>query len=534
MPRLPQIVQNQPLQGSGLSIGSAMAPAEAAARLGQDATNIGLELAHRQVQLQRSQRVMEKTALAVEGAAKLYDKLINDPSIPDNQLASKVQEGFKILHDNIGKDIKDSQVRELYDQNFQGLASQHIVSATRLQRERINSSAKAGLYDSLHILVGRAMDATHQEQDFLVGQIHANINGSIASKLITPEEGDKLLDAHLKEISTAKTIKAIREGPHQALADINADKFPDLTPVEKQFYLTQAQGQADALDAHIVALQEKGQAQAEKEYKVAQENAQTNITDRALHGMATFADVEEWKQAWHPTHDDYVQVFNAVKAGPDLFDNKVLEDRTLAVHMNPSLALKKQLATDFGIDHTLNKAQYEHLDLTLREALNHQGDEGKASLMRRHTEAKDQIARAFGLSGLDLTLSNVTDEVKQPLALALEALDQGSSAYNGMSDPLSIAPQIIKTYLPLAKSAFTARIKADVDLVPSQYARKNDKGQIDIGASVNAIGPFERAQARGMTREQYDSAIRSLKDIQFFGDAINHLNQAATEDLGRK
>ncbi|HYT24735.1 MAG TPA: hypothetical protein VEW05_31415, partial [Candidatus Polarisedimenticolia bacterium] len=99
MPRLPQIVQNQPLQGSGLSIGSAMAPAEAAARLGQEATNIGLELVHRQVELQRSQRVMEKTAQGAEAAAKLYDQILNDPSVPNDQIASRVQAGFKILHD---------------------------------------------------------------------------------------------------------------------------------------------------------------------------------------------------------------------------------------------------------------------------------------------------------------------------------------------------------------------------------------------------------------------------------------------------
>jgi len=98
-------------------------------------------------------------------------------------------------------------------------------------------------------------------------------------------------------------------------------------------------------------------------------------------------------------------------------------------------------------------------------------------------------------------------------------------------DPLVLAPHIIKTYLPLASSALAARIKADTDLLPSQYAKRNDRGQIDIPASVNALGTFQAAQARGITREQYDNAIRSLKDIQMFGDAISHLNQAAASQI---
>jgi len=198
-----------------------MAPGEAAARVGEEATNIGLELAHRQVQLQRSQRVMEKTAQGAEAASKLYDQILNDPTVPDNELAQRVQDGFKILHDNIGKDIKDSQVRQQYDENFQALTTQHIVHAIGVQRDRINSSAKATLDSSNDTLSNLAVDQTGPQLDAVIGQLHGNIAGAVANKLFTPEQGKKELDARLAEIQDAKGLKLIRTTPNQPSTSTN-------------------------------------------------------------------------------------------------------------------------------------------------------------------------------------------------------------------------------------------------------------------------------------------------------------------------
>lgn len=441
MPRLPQIVQDQPLQRSELSIGSAMQPAEAAARVGQEATSIGLELAHRQVELQRSQRVMEKTAQGAEAAAKLYDQILNDPSVPDNQLAQRVQDGFKILHDNIGKDIKDRQVRQNYDENFQALTTQHIVHAIGVQRDRITSSAVEALSSSNDKISNLAVDATGQQQDALIAQLHGNIASAVANKLLTPEQGAAELDKRITEIQHAKDLVLIRQDPDAAIKIIGAQDFKD--PVLKSELLNHAAAMSRSYDIQAREDARYADERAQKLRNDAIENDSTKLRMDALDGKLTHQALTETIQKYDQPGQ---KPFPATEA-EHLFDliNKplqqtpsdpnVLKSTELAVTSVIPAISKLDLANLYRKG-SLNLGDYTRLDEKLTTNLHYFADQSKSDVRDRQAQAEMVLRSDFGGN-------------PPVLGMALKDMAEGSIAQGGTSDPLKLLPLLQQKYKPL-------------------------------------------------------------------------------------
>lgn len=421
-----------------------MAPAEAAARLGQDATNIGLELAHRQVQLQRSQRVMEKTAQGAEAASKLYDQILNDPSVPNDQIASRVEAGFKILHDNIGKDIKDAQVRQNYDENFQALTTQHIVHAIGVQRDRINSSAKAALDTSNDTLSNLAVDHTGPQLDADIAQLHGNIAGAVANKLLTPEQGKNELDKRLADIQDAKGLKLIRTNPQSAIDFYKSDT--ELDPVHREIRLNQAIEQLDAQTRQARADQRFAEEQAQKLRNDSIENDSTQARLSALDGKLTHQALTELVQKYNQPGQ---KPFPATEA-EHLFDliNKPLQENPSDPNVRKSTELavtsvvpqitKRELANLYRKG-SLNLTDYTNLDNKLTTNLHYLADEAKSDVRQRQSQAEAVLRANFGGD-------------PAVMALALKDMAEGSMAQGGTQDPLKLLPLIQEHYKPLMQA----------------------------------------------------------------------------------
>lgn len=442
MPRLPQIVQDQPLQGSGLSIGSAMAPGDAAARLGQDAANIGTEMTQRIIDVQRSEQVMQKTSQGAEAAAKLYDQITNDPSIPNDQIAQHVQDGFKVLHDNIGSDIKDRKVREMYDQNFTALTEQHVVHAIGLQRDRIISSANASRADANDKLTNLAIDQTGPQLDAIIGQLHGNVASAVANRQITAEQGQKELDSALKTIDTGKTLQLIRNDPAQAFSDLqDQKKYTELDPVERQRLTNYAQYQVLAKAQQTLTDLREARIEQDKLRKSDISSDDTQLTLKATEGKLTHQDlaaiIQKYNQpGMEPFPSSRVEVLTDMinKPPQNPSDPKVLQNTELAVTAVHPTVTQSALA-DLYHQGTINLPDYIRLNDKLTANL-HYLDDHKLSAMRERQSQAEMVIRAY--FGGD----------PQIMGHALKDMSEGSAAQGGQTDPAKLLQPIIDRYKP--------------------------------------------------------------------------------------
>lgn len=517
MPRLPQIVQDQPLQGSGLSIGSSMAPGDAAARLGQDVANIGTEITQRIIDVQRSEQVMTKTAQGAEAAAKLYDQIANDPSIPNDQIAQHVQDGFKILHDNIGADIKDRKVRELYDQNFTSLTEQHVVHAIGLQRDRIISSANASRIDANDKLTNLAIDQTGPQLDAVIGQLHGNVASAVANRQITAEQGQKELDDALKQIDTGKTLQLIRNDPSQAFSDLqDPKKYTELDPVERQRLTTYAWNQVQANANQSLANMRAVQVEQQR---IRHENigqVDSQLTLLASKGQLTHQKVaeavEQFNQpGFEPFPAARIEVLSNMinkpfEAPSDPVIRKFAEG---AVTATVPTVTNEQLHNWY---HTgqLDTQDYNRLVDKLTTAQHYQADQTKEAMRSREVIAEDWIRNRYG--GAPLVYEQ-----------ALRDLADSSAARAGSKDPLSLIDGLQKKYDPmLLEPGGPSVAKVRNEFLSSQKAletaQQNYRGWNNVHYLKSPLG-FENQYAAEVATRKEDLIIKARAAGMYLGKA---------------
>jgi hypothetical protein len=518
MPRLPQIVQDQPLQGSGLSIGSAMAPGDAAARVGQDAANIGTEMTQRIIDVQRANQVMTKTAQGVEGAAKLYDQLSNDPSIPDDQLAQHVQDGLKILHDNLGADIKDRKVRELYDENFNSLTEHHVVNAIAEQRNRITSTALVGVDESNDTLAKRAVQTDDPiEHDRLIAQIHANTAGAVASKLLTAEQGHAKLDTSLRQVYIGSAERLIREQPDQAFSDLqDPEKFTELSPIERQVLTNDAWHQVQANANQSLANMRAVQVEQQR---IRHENigqVDSQLTLLASKGELTHQKVAEAVQQFNqpgfePFPAERIEVLSNMinkpfEAPSDPVIRKFAEG---AVTATIPTVTNEQLHNWY---HTgqLDTQDYNRLVDKLTTAQHYQADQTKEAMRSREVIAEDWIRNRYG--GAPLVYEQ-----------ALRDLADSSAARAGSKDPLSLIDGLQKKYDPmLLEPGGPSVAKVRNEFLSSQKAletaQQNYAGWNKVHYLQNTLGLTNQYQGEVATRKE-DLLIKARAAGMYLGKA---------------
>jgi len=530
MPRLPQIVADRVPQGGELSIGSAMAPGEALAGFGRDVTDIGSAMAQKQIELQRTRQLMEVTSTGALAANTVYESTIADPSVPNEKLSDTVQKGLQTVHDTIAQGIKDPIVRLRFDENFNGLTQQHVVRASSLQREREISASVAQLNGSNDTLAKQAVDATGQGQDALVAQIHANVAGAVAHKLITPEQGQKELGARLQEIQTAKTIKAIRENPHQALTDLQGDAYSDLDPVRRQDFIDQATNQALAQDHEAARLARQSAEDADKAATRKAELVTAQDVDLARDGKLPLTVLQQHLKDFNLSATQYDLIRNYIEKEPTSPSNRdTLDDMAMKVRSAyPSQSLKGQLGQLFQ-DHRanpsvgLNREDYMALDNELTTNLHHGQDESRSDVRYRHGQAERQIDDAFGVSGIDAMISRFGPDVQQARSLAQKYLFDHSAATGGHEEPLTLVPRILKTYLPLAQTAMQARIKGNMALVPERFRVLDANKNLKVAESAAAMGTVGEAGAHGLTQDQWYAGAAALKDLGDFQGVLSNM-----------
>jgi len=446
MPRLPQVVQNQPLQGSGLSIGSAMAPGEAAASLGRDVANIGTEMAQRVINIQRANQVMTKSAQGAEAAAKLYDQIKNDPTVPDAELAQRVQDGFKILHENIGADIKDRQVREIFDQNFQGLTTAHVVDAVAEGRRRIISTANAGRADSNDTNVNLAVTYPGGPiHDKAIADLMANTDSAVANKLITAEEGQKEKSLNLDKIEVGGVLRQIREDPSTAFADLqDPEKYKNLDAVMRQRLTTDAWNMVQANAQQALTNIRANEAEAAKIRHESISSDATNMRLLASEGKLTHQALADAVQKWRPTKAGEESFPGAeVSVLTDLI-NKPFESPSdpatrdwaeLAVTASRPTATVDELQNlrSRGILNTPDYLRYEGMLTTNLHYLN---DLAKEAMRSREVIAEDIIRNRYG-------------GAPKVFELALKDLADSSAARAGTKDPLALLKPLQDKYDPM-------------------------------------------------------------------------------------
>lgn len=505
MPRLPQTVQNQPLSASGLSISSSMQPGEAAASLGRDVANIGTEMTQRIINIQRANQVMTKSAQGAEAAAKLYDQIKNDPSVPDAELAQRVQEGFKILHDNIGADIKDRQVREIFDNNFQGLTTAHVVDAVSEGRRRIISAANAGRAESNDTNVNLAVTYPGGPiHDKAIADLMANTDSAVANKMITAEEGQKEKSLNLDKIEVGGVLRQIREDPSTAFADLqDPQKYTNLDAVMRQRLTTDAWNMVQANAQQALTNMRANEAEAAKIRHEGISSDVTNMRLLASEGKLTHQGLADAVQKWRPTKPGeesfpgpevsvLTDLINKPFESPS--DQATRDWAELAVTASRPTATVDQLQNlrSRGFLNTQDYLRYEGM---LTTNLHYLEDQAKEAMRSREVIAEDIIRNRYG--GAPLVFEQ-----------ALKDLADSSAARAGTKDPLSLLEPLQKKYDPMLLEVGGPTVaKVRQEFVSAQNALENAQKSLGNWKSVH----YNRAFFGG-TNQAIEDDIRIKKE----------------------
>lgn len=305
MPRLPQVVPDNPRtdpRTAQRSLGVAEAPGQALARLGQDIAGVGSEIFTQEQQLWQGRQVMEKTAEAAVQSRALYDQILNDPNIQDPDLAKTMQEGFKILHDRIGKDIKDPAVRFQYDEHFTRLTTGFAVDAIDQQRKRLIDHSIAASEMSLDALAKEVPTATSQRLDGIMSIAEGFLAHDVAIRSRTEAQATGRLQKFRKEAYTAHYDEQIRNDPGQAFTDLQKDTFLD--PVEKEYLINKAQGQVIAQANQAINDQKAAEAEVAKQRTLTMNADITNSVSSAMNGTYTHPQLEDLRLKYNDHHGE--------------------------------------------------------------------------------------------------------------------------------------------------------------------------------------------------------------------------------------
>jgi len=271
----------------------AQLPGDALANVGQDVATVGQGIFNEQQNLWRAREAMDKTAQSALESEKLYNQITTDPNIKDEDLVKNVQDGFKILHDRIGQDIKDPVTKLIYDKNFTALTVQRSIDAMTLQRSRTIDNGRASLLNSLDVMSRLVPDATGQRLDAILAQAQGNIAFAATSGLIKKEDAQQMMQQFRENAYTAKYDKQIRENPAQAFSDLQSDT--NLDPIKKELLIDKAEQTIQTQAAQYLADRKAADEEAAKQRKFHMDADVTNATDAALKGQLTYQNLEDIK-----------------------------------------------------------------------------------------------------------------------------------------------------------------------------------------------------------------------------------------------
>lgn len=518
MPTIPPLAANNATLRTtpfpGQDVQAAELPGEAMARLGEAAANIGNDLAQKQIQLQRMNQFNAlRTSASLQIDQLSRDEEATSQSTDQGYLdhEKRVTAGLNEIQQDTLKSAKDPAVRSELQNALDTQRQRAIIEARDFQRKAAINDGRAQLSTSLLADSQRATDSTGPALADILTGAHQRITDALHVGVITPEDAAHINQSFRSGISQARALGEIRRDAVQAYADLqDSSQYQDLTPVERQHFIDQAAGQATAVQRENLADSRYQDEQATKLFNQQRDDAVTALVSRARNGQLTLPQLEEQATQWHLKREDYGIIRDELEHLPTTPSNPaVLHDATIgATSVNPTV-------TNSQLQNWYTKGQLSRPDyLQLNEKLiaNSKGaqDQTKSDIRYRQSHAEESIKAAFGANGPLAVL----DEVKAPLSLALTELSNRSSALSGQEDPLIVAPQVIKKYLPLASEAAQQNVDAQRKLL--QYP------------TPQALGPLAAAQARGMTVQQWNDAASKLRELDSFQQEIKRMNSINT------
>lgn len=494
MPRLPQIIADQVPQGAPISVGAAQLPGEAYARFGSAVTDIGQEMAQKQIELQRTRQLMDATSTGALAANSFYQDTIADPNVPNEKLSDTVQKGLLAVHDKIAKGIKDPVVRQRFDENFTGLTIQHVVQATSLAQKREISASVATLNTSNETLASLAVDHTGQQLDSDLANMEGNLSGAVAHGMITSEQAQAESHRLRTEIYTARFVKEIRNDPFQAYKDLEGDT--NLGPLTRQDLLNRASTELEAQQRQALAQQDRDEREREKAFGKVRDSAVAEMVSRARNGQLTLPDLEDQRRNLDLDATQYDLIRNFIEKGPDHpSDPQKLLDYTITVNSSSAGAgLQTKLARDYSSG-ALARDDYWQLQTRLAENLK-RSEETDGKIKGRQAQAEQMLRADFGVTS---PLDQITGASKSAYSIALEELTKRSAAFGGAEDPLAIEPQIRGRYAPIGLFA----TKQSLDRLRSGLPFK----------TIQDIGTREQAKARGMSDAEYNQLVHRISEL---------------------
>lgn len=287
MPPQKRIISDVTPQFAGRSLAAAEAPGEAAARLGDNIATIGEQMLVKQKQLEQSRQLMQYNSMAEDAAQTLYQGIATDPNVDSSKLADTVKTGLQKVHDTTAKNIKDSEVRIRFDQNFERIADQHLTNARNLQFSRQVDDYKAGLNTSLDTIV--RVSASHDMGQLISdkSQITGMLNNAVAHGAMTKVEAQKELESRFGQIDHSQALMAIQADPANAARLLRDGNWEGVNPVQRETLAAQADRLAQSRNTDAVNMANRLEAAAKAQQ---QKEADTALAkDRAAADEGTLS-----------------------------------------------------------------------------------------------------------------------------------------------------------------------------------------------------------------------------------------------------
>lgn len=495
MPQLPIIVSTQSPRSAPKpfgSIGVAAQPGEAAARLGEAAANVGLDILHQQNEIRNGRKLLEALTGAQREAEDLY---ANQLAQPDHEgLAAGVTAGFSKISEKYGKALKDPQTKLQFDRSFTGLTLQREVDAAHEERAREISRASAMVNEELDALSNMAVGASGQQLDSILAMTQGVLAWAAKTGIRTSEQAQKQLSAWDDEVYSAKYIEEIRTRPHQAFVDISADSH--LAADKKQYFLNNAQNAIESADAEAMRQRLQQEKDREELFKKQQTAAEADYSARAQSGELSLTELEQGQKLWEWDRASYDILRDHVIAGPQSpNDANTLTNDTLAAHDNT--ISEGQLAAHYRSG-LLNRDAFQELVSKLRTTQEHAKSNAGSGLEAQNTQAKQLLRGSLGFAS---EFDFGTEETKRILSLAMEDYTKLSSYYGGSVAPFEAVKQVQARYLPLRTELVNNRVQDIVKTLPVQAT--DAQGVFHVDQARTQLGTLAQAQAKGISREEY-------------------------------
>lgn len=462
MPQLQRIQQDQTINNAGqMSIGGAMAPGDAAARVGTEVENIGSELVEKQINLQQVNDFNQHS-----NDAKLrIDQAIRD-QMQDPDFRTQPQRVDKAIQDissDILSNVQSPEVRSALQTEIGNMHESSIIQARDYAHTQEISYGRSVFEQGLETSRNRMAQfddsplgqiSKDQEQTMLTRSATAAVVGG----LYTPDQMQKMLSEHAAGVAGDKAEIEGLIDPTGTIQDLlgsgkNSAAYDDLNP-QQRF----------AKAGQIIVKQRELAEQNLKAYNLAETGAigQAQLSIEKGDGSFGFEQLQDLKKQFpNMSRENIESLFNGILKGPQRPNDRPTEfSLTSAVAMAHPTVTSKDITSAYNA----GKINYDTaLDLNVKLLKNNASqDTQEKSELRLRQSAAEQIWTQ--ISGGDPEIH----------ANGMKYLTTSGLFVPGGPDPLTLIPDMEKAYGPALARLGGMSEKGAISKFQSAYKAYND------------------------------------------------------------